>query len=95
MASHSSFSRRDSGRSRRRLLLIQAAAEEEKRARKLARAAQRAADYEQKEQTIGDLRGFKPGKRVWAAVPELIEDGSLVEANPGGAPRRHPAVANL
>ena len=84
MASHSSFSRRDSGRSRRRLLLIQAAAEEEKRARKLARAAQRAADYEQKEQTIGDLTEVQTGEAVGRAVPELIEDGSLVDGNPDG-----------
>ncbi|MBO52989.1 MAG: hypothetical protein CMJ69_19675 [Planctomycetaceae bacterium] len=82
MASHSSFPRGDSGRSRRRLLLIQAAADEEKRARKLARAAQRAADYEQKEQTIGDLTEVQTGEAVGRAVPELIEDGSLVDGNP-------------
>ena len=71
MTSHSSFSRRDSGRSRRRLLLIQAAAEEEKRARKLARAAQRAADNEQKEQTNEDLAGVQTEEAVGRAVPEL------------------------
>ena len=92
MASHSSFSRRDSGRSRRRLLLIQAAAEEEKRARKLARAAQRAADYEQKEQAIGDLTEVQTGEAVGRAVPELIEDGSLVDGNPDGPEDDTPRV---
>ena len=82
MTSHSSFPLGDSGRSRRRLLLIQAAAEEEKRARKLARAAQRAADNDQKEQTNEDLAGVQTDEAVGRAVPELIGDGSLVEGNP-------------
>ena len=84
MTSHSSFPLGDSGRSRRRLLLIQAAAEEEKRARKLARAAQRAADNEQKEQTNDDLAGVQTEEAVGRAVPELIDDGTLVEANRDG-----------
>ena len=93
MTSHSSFPQRDSGRSRRRLLLIQAAAEEEeKRVRKLARAAQRAADRDQEEQAGEDLAGVQTGEAVGRAVPELIGDGTSAEGNPDASENDTPQL---
>ena len=86
MTSHSSFPLAGSGRSRRRLLVIQAAAEaEEKRARKLARAAQRAADSDREEQAVEDLAGVQTEEAVGRAVPELIGGVPSTEVDPDGS----------